>query len=89
MSRFYITEHYTHGVRSRAIALLGQNHHIYDKVGNRKTKSEIVNDLTTVTGYDYDANDRLLNEKVNRTLCYFNPDCTLLVSLPPSNVMVI
>jgi RHS repeat-associated protein len=34
--------------------------YVYDKVGNRQTKT--VNGVTTV--YTYDANDRLLNEKV-------------------------
>jgi RHS repeat-associated protein len=38
----------------------------YDKVGNRKTKIEIVNGVTKVTEYAYDANDRLQNEKVNQ-----------------------
>jgi RHS repeat-associated protein len=35
--------------------------YVYDKVGNRQTKT--VNGTTTT--YTYDANDRLLNEKVN------------------------
>ena len=37
----------------------------YDKVGNRKTKTEIIDGITTVTAYEYDDNDRLLNEKVD------------------------
>ncbi|MCV3217133.1 putative Ig domain-containing protein [Plectonema radiosum NIES-515] len=37
----------------------------YDKVGNRKIKTEVANGNTTTTSYEYDANDRLLNEKVN------------------------
>ncbi|MGF1677494.1 MAG: RHS repeat-associated core domain-containing protein [Rivularia sp. (in: cyanobacteria)] len=37
----------------------------YDKVGNRKTKTEIIDGITTVTNYEYDNNDRLLNEKVD------------------------
>ena len=37
----------------------------YDKVGNRKTKTEIIDGLTTITAYEYDDNDRLLNEKVD------------------------
>ncbi|MEH2292109.1 RHS repeat domain-containing protein [Nostoc sp.] len=40
----------------------------YNKVGNRKTKSETVNSATTVTNYAYDANDRLLNETVNQQI---------------------
>ncbi|NJL63047.1 MAG: hypothetical protein HC903_15945, partial [Methylacidiphilales bacterium] len=40
--------------------------YIYDKVGNRKIKTEVVNGVTTTTNYEYDANDRLLNEKVNQ-----------------------
>ncbi|BAZ19040.1 YD repeat protein (plasmid) [Calothrix sp. NIES-4071] len=40
----------------------------YDKAGNRKTKTEIINGVTTVTEYTYDANDRLLNEKVNQQI---------------------
>ena len=37
----------------------------YDKVGNRETKTEIIDGITTVTNYEYDDNDRLLNEKVD------------------------
>ncbi|MCC5618314.1 RHS repeat-associated core domain-containing protein [Nostoc sp. CHAB 5836] len=40
----------------------------YDKVGNRKTKSETVNGATTVTNYAYDANDRLLDETINQQI---------------------
>jgi RHS repeat-associated protein len=35
-------------------------------VGNRKIKTEIVNGNTTTTSSEYDASDRLLNEKVNQ-----------------------
>jgi RHS repeat-associated protein len=40
----------------------------YDKVGNRKIKTEIVNGVTKTTSYEYDANDRLLNEKVDNVI---------------------
>ncbi len=40
----------------------------YDKVGNRKTKTEIIDGITTVTAYEYDDNDRLLNEKVDENV---------------------
>jgi YD repeat-containing protein len=35
-------------------------------VRNRKIKTEIVNGNTTTTSSEYDASDRLLNEKVNQ-----------------------
>jgi RHS repeat-associated protein len=38
----------------------------YDKVGNRNTKTEVVNGVNKVTEYAYDANDRLQNEKVDQ-----------------------
>jgi RHS repeat-associated protein len=37
----------------------------YDLVGNRRWKKETVSSTTTQTDYDYDANDRLLWEKMN------------------------
>ncbi|WP_243146922.1 RHS repeat-associated core domain-containing protein [Scytonema sp. UIC 10036] len=53
----------------------------YDKVGNRKTKKEAVNGVTTLTEYAYDNNDRLQNEKVNQvaiaTYTYDNNGNTL------------
>nr|WP_322712654.1 putative Ig domain-containing protein [Nostoc sp. ChiSLP03a]MDZ8213882.1 putative Ig domain-containing protein [Nostoc sp. ChiSLP03a] len=44
----------------------------YDKVGNRQTRTENVSNVTNTTNYEYDANDQLLNEKVNNvvTLSY-------------------
>lgn len=37
----------------------------YDKMGNRLAKTDTISTGTTTTGYEYDANDRLVDEKTN------------------------